>query len=166
MMHPQLIVSVLCGASIGWASAARDTFGITEIRPTQAGTRAWTSAHWANGAARRVLYDGDAFDPTGWTDNHSSGANDSLYIDGKGTLLLKGAGPRFHINSLDGRKAPSQSFVNVEATGYFRRLTTGGPAYAGAEIQVRTGPLAHRRVPGKMSGWLHEFNSSKWPSVG
>lgn len=140
---------VACGFSISLSSAALDTFGITQMHPTKSGTREWNSAHWTNGTARRVVYDGDAFDPTGWTDNHSSG-DDSLYIDGKGSLRLKGQGPRFHINSTSQysgsgpvQKVPSQSFVNVEATGYFRRITTGGPAYAGAEIQVRTGPLAH-----------------------
>ena len=142
-------VPAACGFCIGLSSAALDTFGITQMHPTKSGTREWNSAHWANGTARRVVYDGDAFDPTGWTDNHSSG-DDSLYIDGKGALRLKGAGPRFHINSTSqysgsgpAQKAPPQSFVNVEATGYYRRLATGGPAYAGAEIQVRTGPLAH-----------------------
>lgn len=146
--HPYIVLAC-CGFSISLASAALDAFGITQMHPTKSGTREWNSAHWANGTARRVAYAGDAFDPTGWTDNHSSG-DDSLYIDGKGTLLLKGSGPRFHINSTSQysgsgpvQKVPPQSFVNVEATGYYRRLTTGGPAYAGAEIQVRTGPLAH-----------------------
>jgi hypothetical protein len=144
-----IFIAAVCGIGIGLCSAALDTFGITQMHPTKTGTREWNSAHWANGTARRVVYDGDAFDPTGWTDNHSSG-DDSLFIDGKGALRLKGAGPRFHINSTaqysgsgPAQKVPPQSFVNVEATGYFRRLATGGPAYAGAEIQVRTGPLAH-----------------------
>ena len=143
-----------------------DTFGITQMYPTKTGTRDWNSAHWANGTARRVLYDGDAFDPTGWTDNHSSG-DDSLYIDGKGTLRIKGEGPRFHINStsqysgsVPAQKVPPQSFVNVEATGYYRRLTTGGSAYDGAEIQVRTGPLAHGSSGGNVcdaSGYAARF---------
>lgn len=147
-IHPFFVLTA-CSVSFGLPSSGLDTFGITRMYPTLAGTREWNSAHWANGAARRVVYDGDAFDPTGWTDNHSSG-DDSLFINGKGTLRLKGVGPRFHINSTStyagsapSQKVPPQAFVNVEATGYFRRLTTGGPAYAGAEIQVRTGPLAH-----------------------
>lgn len=143
MLPYPLTLPALCGLCLGLASAALDPFGITELRPTRAGTREWTSAHWANGTPRRVAYDGDPFDPTGWTDNHSSGSSDSLYVDGKGAMRLTGQGPRFHINSLLSAKVPAQKFVNVEATGYFRRLTAGGPAYAGAEIQVRTGPLAH-----------------------
>jgi hypothetical protein len=155
VIHP-FIVPAVCGVFISLAPAALDTFGITQMHPTKAGTREWNSAHWANGTARRVAYAGDAFDPTGWTDNHSSG-EDSLYIDGKGALRLKGEGPRFHINSTaqysgsaPAEKVPPQSFVNVEATGYFRRLATGGPAYAGAEIQVRTGPLAHGSAGGNV----------------
>lgn len=143
------LILAYCGVSIGIASADLDTFGITRMHPTRSGTREWNSAHWATGTARLVAYDGDAFDPTGWTDNHGSGG-DSIYIDGKGTMRLKGAGPRFHINSTaqfsgpgPADKVPPQSFLNVEATGYYRRLTTGGAAYDGAEIQVRTGPLAH-----------------------
>ncbi|MDB5102901.1 MAG: type protein [Fibrobacteres bacterium] len=149
MRNYPFIVLAVCGVSINLSSAGLDTFGITQKYPTKAGTREWNSAHWANSTARKLAYDGDAFDPTGWSDNHSSG-DDNLSIDGKGSMLFKGEGPRFHINSTSqysgsgpAQKVPPQSFVNVEATGYYRRLATGGAAYDGAEIQVRTGPLAH-----------------------
>jgi hypothetical protein len=141
-----ILLSVLAGL----ASAGVDVFGILQMVPSLPGAREWNSAHWSNGVARRIQYSGDAFDPTGWTDNHSTGGNDSLFVDGKGHLLLSGNGPRFHINSTGlyagvppTPKVPVQSFLNLEATGYFRRLTTGGPAYAGMEIQARTGPLGH-----------------------
>lgn len=83
-------------------SAARaidlDTFGIAKFYATKAGSREWNSAHWNNGHARLVKYDGDPYDPTGWTDNHSSSSGDSLYIDGNGLLMINGTGPRFIIN--------------------------------------------------------------------
>ncbi len=151
-----LIALASCGFYFGY-SASLDIFGITQMYPTKAGMREWNSAHWANAKARRVQYDGDAFDPTNWTDNHSVGDNDSLYIDGKGTMRLSGTGPRFHINSIERyansgptQKVSPQSFVNVEVTGYYRRLTTGGSAYDGAEIQVRTDPLAHGSTGGSL----------------
>jgi hypothetical protein len=127
-----------------------DTFGITKFYPTKTGTREWNSAHWSNGYPRLVKYSSDPYDPTGWTDNHSSSSGDSLYIDGNGLLKLQGGGPRFHINSTEKysssvpvQKVPPQFFLNTEATGYYKRLTTGGAAYDGAEIQVRTDPLGH-----------------------
>jgi hypothetical protein len=168
-----LILLASCCLTDGLSSAGLDIFGITQMHPTQSGTREWNSAHWANGSARRVAYAGDAFDPTGWTDNHSSGDDDSLFVDGKGSLRLKGTGPRFHINSTSqysgtapAHKVPPQSFVNVEATGYYRRLTTGGAAYDGAEIQVRTGPLAHGSSGGNVceaTGYAARFrDDGKW----
>lgn len=127
-----------------------DTFGITKFYPTKTGSREWNSAHWSNGHSRLVKYDSDPYDPTGWTDNHSSSSGDSLYIDGNGQLKLQGGGPRFHINSTEKyassgtvQKVPPQFFLNTEATGYYKRLTTGGSGYDGAEIQVRTDPLGH-----------------------
>jgi hypothetical protein len=145
------IASYILGAFMFFhAHAGIDTFGITTFYETKAGTREWNSAHWNNGHARLIQYAGDTYDPTGWTDNHSSSSNDSLYIDGSGLLMINGSGPRFHINSTElyagtdptPRVAP-QSFLNIEATGYYRRLTNGGSGYDGMEIQVRTGPLAH-----------------------
>lgn len=138
-----------------FAAPSLDVFGIAAFHPSREGTRAWTSAHWANGIPRLLKYAGDAYDPTGWSDNHSSGSGDSLFIDGKGSLLINGAGPRFHINSTGvyagtppAAKVPPQAFVDIEATGYARRLSTGGSAWDGMEIQVRTGPLAHASAGG------------------
>ncbi len=132
-----------------------DTFGIAQLHPSQSGFREWNSAHWSNGVARLIAYSGDAYDPTGWTDNHSSSSGDSLFVNGKGVLLIKGGGPRFHINSTElyagsnpTPKVAPQAFVNVEATGYCRRLTTGGSNWDGIEIQARTGPLAHASAGG------------------
>lgn len=144
------LAALLLPLCVPAASAAVDAFGILQFHPTRAGTREWTSAHWAAGGARLVTYAGDPLDPTGWSDNHSSGGGDSLYVDGKGSLVLKGAGPRFHINSTGlyaGTPPPAkvapQAFLDLEATGYARRLSAGGSARDGMEIQVRTGPLAH-----------------------
>jgi hypothetical protein len=132
-----------------------DTFGIAKFFPTKAGTREWNSAHWNNGHARLIQYSGDPYDPTGWTDNHSSSSGDSLFIDGNGTLLLSGGGPRFHVNSTERyyptapiAKVPAQSFLNTEATAYYRRITTGGSNWDGMEIQARTDPLAHGSAGG------------------
>jgi len=155
------------------AEAALDTFGITEFYATRAGTLQWNSAHWNNGHARLVQYEGDPYDPTGWTDNHSSSSGDSLFINGNGLLLTKGSGPRFHINSTElysgnnptPRVAP-QSFLNTEATGYYRRLTTGGAAWDGMEMQVRTGPLSHASAGGNVcdaTGLASRFrDDGKW----
>jgi hypothetical protein len=152
------LVSACRAAASPLSSApALDAFGIARFHPSRASAREWTSAHWGNGLARTIRYSGDPYDPTGWTDNHSSGGGDSLFVDGKGSLILKGAGPRFHINSTEAyaagappATAPPQAFVNVEATGYARRLSTGGSAWDGMEIQVRTGPLAHASAGGNV----------------
>jgi len=149
------------------ANLPLDTFGILQFHPTLKGTQEWNSAHWGNGVARLIKYAGDPSDPTGWTDNHSSSSGDSLYIDGKGTLLINGGGPRFHVNSTGlyagtppTPKVPEQAFVNIEATGYARRLSSGGSAWDGMEIQVRTGPLAHASEGGNVcdaTGYASRF---------
>jgi hypothetical protein len=144
-----------------------------QVLPTKAGTREWNSAHWNNGHARLVQYDGDPYDPTGWTDNHSSSSGDSLYINGSGMLMIKGSGPRFHLNSTEEYSGSDptpfvapQFFLNTEATGYYRRLTTGGSAYDGMEIQVRTDPLAHGSEGGNVcnaTGLASRFrDDGKW----
>jgi hypothetical protein len=137
------------------ADTTLDAFGIRQFHPTRTGTREWNSAHWGNGTARLVGYAGDPYDPTGWTDNHSTSSSDSLFIDGKGSLLINGSGPRFHVNSTGlywgtppTPKVPAQAFVNLEATGYARRLSSGGSPWDGMEIQVRTGPLSHGSAGG------------------
>ena len=156
-----------------YAGAGLDTFGITRIYATKAGTLEWNSAHWNNGHARLVQYAGDPYDPTGWTDNHSSGSGDSLFINGNGVLMINGAGPRFHINSTElySGNDPTplvapQFFLNTEATGYYRRITTGGAGYDGMEIQVRTGPLAHASAGGNVcdaTGLASRFrDDGKW----
>jgi hypothetical protein len=168
-----IVLFILGSAMILYAGAALDTFGISKLYETKPGTREWNSAHWSNGHARLIQYDGDAYDPTGWTDNHSSGDNDSLYINGNGMLMINGEGPRFHINSTErySGSGPTpimapQSFLNTEATGYYRRLTTGGSAYDGMEIQVRTDPLAHGSTGGNVcdaTGLASRFrDDGKW----
>jgi hypothetical protein len=154
-------------ASLGFSAPLLDAFGIAQFHPTRPGTRAWTSAHWANSVPRLIKYSGDPYDPTGWSDNHSSSGGDSLFVDGKGSLILNGGGPRFHINSTElysgtppAAKVPPQAFVDLEATGYARRLSTGGSAWDGMEIQVRTGPLAHASAGGDVcdaSGYATRF---------
>jgi len=161
-----LLVALLRAAGLA-AAPALDGFGILQFQPTRKGTLEWTSAHWGNGVARLIKYSGDPYDPTGWSDNHSSGSGDSLYIDGKGTLLINGGGPRFHINSTNlyagtapVRKVPPQAYLNIEATGYARRMSAGGSAWDGMEIQVRTGPLAHASAGGNVcdaTGYASRF---------
>ncbi len=90
------------------ASTDLDTFGIARFYPTRAGTREWTSAHWANTKVRTVKYAEDAGDPTGWTEDHSGGT-DGFRIDGQGTMTMSGSGPRFHVNSMDSSKVAAQS---------------------------------------------------------
>jgi len=175
-MFDTITNTALCilGAAIAlYADAGLDTFGISRFFTTKAGTREWNSAHWNNGHARRVQYAGDPYDPTGWTDNHSSSSGDSLYINGSGILMINGSGPRFHINSIEEYSgidptplvAP-QFFLNTETTGYYRRLTTGGSAYDGMEIQVRTDPLAHGSDGGNVcnaTGLASRFrDDGKW----
>lgn len=63
----------------------QDTFGIEKFYPTKEGTVEWNSAHWANGHARGIEWDGDADDPLEWTDNRSAGdASPFFKIDGNG----------------------------------------------------------------------------------
>ena len=72
----------ILGAAIAlYADSGLDTFGITRFYATKPGTREWNSAHWNNGHARLVQYAGDPYDPTGWTDNHSSSSGDSSDSD-------------------------------------------------------------------------------------
>ena len=167
------ILVVLLLASAASTQTMLDTFGITKIYATKAGTVEWNSAHWNNGIPRLIQYDGDIYDPTGWTDNHSSSSGDSLYIDGKGLLKINGSGPRFHINSIEEYsgsdptpKISAQFFLNTEATGYFMRLTTGGGNYDGMEIQARTDPLAHGSSGGNVcnaTGLASRFrDDGKW----
>ena len=91
--------AAVIASSYATAAPALDAFGILRFHPARQGTREWNSAHWGNGVARLIGYSGDPYDPTGWTDNHSSSSGDSLYVDGKGSLLINGGGPRFHVNS-------------------------------------------------------------------
>jgi len=124
------------------AQAGVDTFGVARFLPTKPGTREWTSAHWANGKARRVKYDVDAYDPTDWTDDHS-GSTDGFWIDGTGVLQMSGGSPRFHINSLRSGPVGTQFFLNTEFTAYYRRAGTTGPAYGGLVVGARSDPLGH-----------------------
>ena len=119
-----------------------DTFGITRFYPTKEGSREWNSAHWGNGIERNVRYARDPYDPTDWTEDHSAGTN-GFQIDGNGVMNMSGGGPRFHINSLRTTKGSSQFFLNVEFTGYYRRIGTSGANYGGMVVGVRSGPLGH-----------------------
>ena len=123
-----------------------DVFGSKEFYATKAGTVEWTSAHWGNGNARGVSWDGDPDDPTGWTDNRSAGdANPFFNIDGQGVMQMMSSGPRFHINANDNNSTQKQFFKNVEWTGYYRRgeASVGGPDWGGMVVGVRSGNLGH-----------------------
>jgi hypothetical protein len=133
---------VLLLTSLASAGAMVDTFGIARFFPTKAGTREWNSAHWNNGIARTFTYAPDGYDPTGWTEDHSGGT-DGFRIDGGGMMTMSGSGPRFHINSLIAAKVPSQKFVNLEFTAYYRRRGTQGANWGGMVVGARSGPLGH-----------------------
>ncbi len=119
-----------------------DTFGISQLYPTKAGSKLWNSAHWNNGVKRTITYDEDQYDPTGWTEDHSAGT-DGFRIDGSGTMTMSGSGPRFHINSLKSSKVPAQFFRDVEFTAYYQRRGKAGENYGGMVAGVRSGPLGH-----------------------
>ena len=91
----KIVFFLLWPAALLYADAGLDTFGIAEFYAAKAAALQWNSAHWNNGHARLVQYAGDPYDPTGWTDNHSSSSGDSLYINGNGVLMMNGSGPRF-----------------------------------------------------------------------
>ena len=128
-------------SSVLFAETTHDSFGFQEMYPTKAGSVEWNSAHWANGKARQVEWDGDSDDPLDWTESHSAG-DGSFDIDGKGVMQMNwNDGPRFHINSLRGSQ--TQFFLNVEFTGYFMRNALGGKDYGGMIVGLRSGPLGH-----------------------
>jgi len=133
---------LLCTAALSYALGGLDTFGLTEMYPTKAGTREWNSAHWANGVVRTIQYAPDPYDPTGWTDDHSGGT-DGFYIDGSGVMRMSGSGPRFHINSTLTNKVSAQLFVNTEYTAYFKHQGTNGADWGGMIVGARSGPLGH-----------------------
>lgn len=128
--------------SIGSAAAPLDTFGIVQLRPSLQGSRAWTSAHWANGVPRTLKYAPDPHDPTGWTDDHSS-SSDGFRINGSGTMSMSGGGPRFHINSTLAGKVQAQAFLNTEFTAYYMRRGANGANWGGMIVGARSGPLGH-----------------------
>ena len=141
-------VSILAFAcTVAFAEESpRDTFGIEKFYPTKSGTVEWNSAHWANGHARGIEWDGDADDPLEWTDNRSAGdASPFFKIDGKGVMQMMSSGPRFHINSQTSWAAKKQFYRDVEFTAYYRRgeASEGGPDYGGMVMGVRSGALGH-----------------------
>lgn len=142
-----------------------DTFGISQIYPSRSGSHEWVSAHWNNTPSRSIKYSDDDFDPTGWTEDHSS-ASDGFRIDGKGTMTMSGDGPRFHINSLDTAKGISQFFRNIEFTAYYMRKGTTGKNWGGMVVGLRSGPLGHATSGGNdcdATTYYARFrNDGKW----
>jgi hypothetical protein len=136
------IIYIIMACSLSYAGSTVDTFGITKFYPTKANTREWNSAHWHNGISRTFKYAPDPYDPTGWTEDHSSGT-DGFRVDGKGMMRMSGGGPRFHINSLITTKVPAQKFHDIEYTAYYRRLGAKGANWGGAVVGLRSGPLGH-----------------------
>jgi hypothetical protein len=153
------------GAQIAMAQAGLDTFGIAQFHPTKAGTRIWTSAHWANGKARTFSWATDPDDPTAWTDDHSGGT-DGFRIDGKGTMTMSGSGPRFHINSTNASLVPAQLFLNTEFTAYYQRKGANGSNWGGMIVGARSGPLGHASSGGNdcdATTYYGRFrNDGKW----
>lgn len=124
----------------------QDTFGIEKFYPTKEGSVEWNSAHWNNGHARGIDWDGDPDDALEWTDNRSAGdASPFFKIDGNGVMQMMSSGPRFHINSQTEWAAKKQFYRDVEFTAYYRRgeASANGPDYGGMVMGVRSGALGH-----------------------
>jgi len=139
-------VSLLAGPLAFAGESPRDTFGIEKFCPTVPGSVEWNSAHWNNGNARNIDWDGDPDDPLEWTDNRSGGdASPYFKIDGKGVMQMMSTEPRFHINSQTEWAAKKQFFRDVEFTAYYRRgeSSEGGPDWGGMVMGVRSGALGH-----------------------
>ncbi len=161
-------IRIVCLASLAFPLSVHpevDTFGIVKFHPTRPGTAVWSSVHWANGIERTVRYSDDPHDPTGWTEDHSAGT-DGFRIDGAGSMVMSGSGPRFHVNSLDSAKVQAQFFRDVEFTAYYMRLGTLGKPYAGMVAGVRSGPLGHGSEGGddcEATTYYARFrNDGKW----
>ena len=139
------IAFIVLLSSFLFAENALDTFGVKKIYKTKEGSVEWNSAHWANGVARGISWDGDPYDPLNWTDNRSDGNADPFFqIDGNGVMQMRSVGPRFHINSLTSWAPKTQFYKNVEFTAYYRKISTSSePAYGGMVLGVRSGPLGH-----------------------
>jgi hypothetical protein len=159
------LVCMLIVTALTTADFSLDTFGIRKLFPTKAGTREWNSAHWNNGIARTVKYAPDPYDPTGWTDDHSSGS-DGFRVNGSGMLRMSGGGPRFHINSLITSKVAAQKFRDVEFTAYYRRHGANGANWGGMVVGLRSGPLGHASPGGSdcdATTYYGRFrNDGKW----
>lgn len=135
VMGVLLLIAVQAGTGL-------DTFGLEMFRPSAANSKAWNSAHWANGKVRVVKYASDPFDPTDWTEDHS-GSTDGFQIDGSGVLRLSGGAPRFHLNSLKTSGTGSQFLLNTEFTAYWRHWGNTATDYGGLVVGARSGPLGH-----------------------
>lgn len=137
---------VLAVAANAADESSADVFGSKKFFKTVAGTNEWNSAHWGNGIYREINWNGDSYDPTGWTDNHSGGSPSVYFkVDGDGVLQMLSSGARFHINSFDNSAKKKQFFKNVEWTGYYRRgsSTSSAPDWGGMVVGVRSGNLGH-----------------------
>lgn len=149
----ELALGAVCFLAFGVnaAESPLDTFGLKKIFKTKDGSVEWNSAHWSNGEARNLDWDGDRFDPLSWTDNHSGGSASPYFkIDGQGVMQMMSKEPRFHINAYDNSSAKRQFFKNVEWTGYYRRGagTSDAPNWGGMVVGVRSGNLGHNSSGG------------------
>jgi hypothetical protein len=164
-LHMKPVFGILFVCGFIYANSTLDTFGIARFFPTKANTREWNSAHWNNGIARTFTYAPDTCDPTGWTEDHSSGT-DGFRINGKGMMTMSGGGPRFHVNSLLTTKVSAQRFVNSEFTAYYRRRGTQGANWGGMVVGLRSGPLGHASPGGNdcdATTYYARFrNDGKW----
>lgn len=140
------LASQLAFAVTLYNEVPQDTFGIEKFYPTKVGSVEWNSAHWSNGHARGIDWDGDPDDALEWTDNRSAGdASPFFKIDGNGVMQMMSSGPRFHINSQTEWAAKKQFYRDVEFTAYYRRgeASASGPDYGGMVMGVRSGALGH-----------------------
>jgi hypothetical protein len=113
--------------------ADRDVFGVRMLYPTRAGTRAWTSAHWA-GRDYVITQRLDGNDPQ----RLSGKRGDGTLSVANGVLTMAGTQPRLYIAPYDG--AP---WRDIELTVYYRRVLDDATAFAGMVAGVRSGTNGH-----------------------
>lgn len=122
------------------ALAEVDVFGLTRLMPSASPLVEWNSAHWAKGQ-KRTLVSVDPEDPTGWSRKRGNGT--LMEIDGAGMLRMGGDQPRIYFQSSAASKV---FFLNVEFTGYFRRVGSDGATNGGFNVGVRSSENGHGEV--------------------
>ena len=132
-----IAVAALSGplASFLELSAARDTFGITRLYPSDTSGLRWDSRSWLASARTLSSIETDPQDPY----FQARGSSNTLSIKGDGTAESSGKVVRYFISDPEKRK----EWKNFEFTMYSMRISeVKPPSYAGFAVQGRTG-LGH-----------------------